>query len=178
MCRDFAPEFDPELIKWPSDLVNRCRLLCVLGGDPVSSCVSPGLFDQALSQPALLDPGILVATGVHFDVFGMGIGDSVRACPLLWMSVDTGDGDQLPVTTAARPLAGGSGCCGWLQFVMQGQGLWLLQSACGHAPSCLVMETGRYVSGLCTLSRDQLQSCTASPHSLVLPDCCVFSLVQ
>ena len=26
------------------------------------------------------------------------------------MSVDTGDGDRLPVTTAARPLTGGSGC--------------------------------------------------------------------
>ena len=42
--------------------------------------------------------------------------------PLLWMSVDTGDGDQLPVTTAARPLTSGSGCCGWLQFVTQGVG--------------------------------------------------------
>ena len=46
-----------------SDLVN--RLLCVLGGDTVSSlCVRPGLFYRAL-----LDPGILVATGVHFDVW-------------------------------------------------------------------------------------------------------------
>ena len=122
-CRDFAPEFDPELINRPSDLVNRCRLLCVLGSDAVSShYVSPGLFDRALSQPALLDPWILVATGVHFDVFGPGIGDSVRAGPLVWMSVDTGDGDRLPVTTVARPLAGGSGCCGWLQFVTQGAG--------------------------------------------------------
>ena len=124
MCRNFAPEFNPELIKRPSDLVNRCRLLCVLGGDAVSSlCASPGLFDRALPPPTLLDPGILVATGVHFDVFGPGIGDSVWAGPLLWMSVDTGDGDRLPVTMAARPVAGGSRCCGWLQFVTQGAGL-------------------------------------------------------
>ena len=73
-----------------------------------SLCVSQRLFDRALSPPALLDSGILVATGVHFDVFGPGIGDSVWAGPLLWMSVDIGDGERLPVTTAARPLAGGS----------------------------------------------------------------------
>ena len=123
MCQDFALEFNPELINRPSDLVNRCRLLCVLGGDTVSSlCVPPGLFDQALSQPALLDPGILVATGVHFDVFRPGIGDSVRAGLLLWKSVGTGDGDRLPVTTATRTLTGGSRCCDWLQFMMQGAG--------------------------------------------------------
>ena len=61
-----------------------------------------------------------MATRVHFDVFGPGIGDSVRAGLLLWMSVDIRDGDRLPLTTADRLLAGGSGCCGWLQFVMQG----------------------------------------------------------
>ena len=55
-------------------------------------------------------------------MFGLGIGDSVWARPLLWMSVDTGDGDWLPVTTAALPLTGGSGHCGWLQFVKQGVG--------------------------------------------------------
>ena len=37
MCRDFAPEFDPKLINLPSDLVNRCRLLCVRSGDAVST---------------------------------------------------------------------------------------------------------------------------------------------
>ena len=78
MCWDFAREFNPELINRPSDLVNRFRLLCMLGGDTVSSlCVPAGLFDRALSQPALLDPGILVATGVPVDVFGPGIGDSL-----------------------------------------------------------------------------------------------------
>ena len=75
----FEPEFNPELINRLSDLVNRFVLFGVLSGDTVSHlCVPPGLFDRALSQPALSDPGILVATGVHFDVFGPGIGD--RSC--------------------------------------------------------------------------------------------------
>ena len=52
VCLDFAPEFHPELINRPSDLVNRFKLLCVFIGDTVSSlCVPPGLFDRALSQP-------------------------------------------------------------------------------------------------------------------------------
>ena len=55
-----------------------------------------------------------MATGVHFHVFGPRIGNSVWASPLLWMSVDTGDGDA--------PAAGGSGCSGWLQFMTQGTG--------------------------------------------------------
>ena len=63
VCRDFVPKVDPDL--------NRITLLCVLGGNAVSSlCVRPGLFDRSLSQPALSDLGILVVTGVHFDVFG------------------------------------------------------------------------------------------------------------
>ena len=58
--RDFAPKVDPDLISHSSDLVNRFRLLCMDGGDDVSSlCVSPGLFDRALSQPALSDVGML-----------------------------------------------------------------------------------------------------------------------
>ena len=58
VCRDFAY---PDLINRSSDLVIRFRLLCVFGGDDVSSlCVPPGLFDRALSQPALSDLGILV----------------------------------------------------------------------------------------------------------------------
>ena len=63
-----------------------------------------------------------MASCVHCDVFGPGTCGSVRAGPLLWMSVDTGDGDWLPVTMAMHPLAGGSGCCGWRQFVTQGAG--------------------------------------------------------
>ena len=43
----------------------------------ISFDTGDGLFDRALSQPALLDPGILVATGVPVDVFGPGIGDSL-----------------------------------------------------------------------------------------------------
>ena len=151
-CRDFAPEFDPELINRPSDLVNWCMLLCVLGGDAVSSLsVSPGLFDQALSQPALLDPVILVATCVHFDVFG----------PLLWMSIDTGDGDRLPVTTATRPLAGGSGCSGCCARSWRLVDMYL---DCVHSAGISYSPAGDRV--------------TACQNSLVLPDCCVFSLVQ
>ena len=58
MCWDFAPEFHPELINRPSDLMNQCKLLCVLGGDAVSSlCVCPGLFDRALTQTGLVRSG-------------------------------------------------------------------------------------------------------------------------
>ena len=43
MCQDFAPEINPELINRPSDLVSWRRLLCVFGGDAVSSlCVPRG----------------------------------------------------------------------------------------------------------------------------------------
>ena len=107
VCRDFAPKVVPDFINRLSDLVNRFRLLCMDGGDDVSSlcqvCVSPGLFDQALSQPVLSDMGILVVAGVHFDVSGQALspgGDSVRAGSRLLVSVDTGDGDQFPLTTA------------------------------------------------------------------------------
>ena len=63
------PKFDPDLINCSSDLVNRFRLLCVFGGDDVLSlCVPPRLFDRALSQPTLSNLGILVVTGIHFDV--------------------------------------------------------------------------------------------------------------
>ena len=72
MCRDFATEFNHELINRPSDLVNQFGLLCVFSGDTVSSlCIPPVLFDRALSQAVLSDLGILVATGVHFDVYGV-----------------------------------------------------------------------------------------------------------
>ena len=60
MCRDFAPKVDPDQINRSSDLMNRFSLLCADGGDDVSSCgVSLGLFDRALSQPALSDMDIL-----------------------------------------------------------------------------------------------------------------------
>ena len=117
MCRDFAPKIDPDLINRSSDLVNQFRLLCMVGGDDVLSlCVSPKLFDRALSQPALSDMGILVVAGVHFDVSRKALspgGDSVWAGSRLLLSVDTGDGDWFPVTTNARSLTGGFECCGW-----------------------------------------------------------------
>ena len=105
VCWDFAPKVDPDFINLSSDLVNRLRPLCMDSGDDVSSlCISPGLFDWVLSQPALSDMGILVVTGVRFDVSGQALspgGDSVRAGSHLLVSVDTGDGDLCPVTTAA-----------------------------------------------------------------------------
>ena len=62
---------ETDLISRSSDLVNRLMLWYMCGGDDVSShCVSLGLFDRALSQPALLYMGILVVAGVHFDVSG------------------------------------------------------------------------------------------------------------
>ena len=131
------------------------------GGDDVSLlCVSPGLFDRALSQPALSDMGILVVACVHFDVSGQALspgGDPVRAGSRLLVSVDTGDGDRFPMTTTAHSLTGGSECRGWLQFVMRG--LWLLQSVREHAPPCPAREAWWHVPGLCTLGRDQLKSC-------------------
>ena len=43
VCPEFAPKIDPALINRSSDLMDRFELLCVLGGDDVSSlCVSPG----------------------------------------------------------------------------------------------------------------------------------------
>ena len=96
-----------------------------LTDDVSSCCVSPGIFDRALSQPALSDMGILVVAGVRFDVSGQALspkGDSVPAGSRLMVSVDTSVGDRFPVTTAARSLTGGSECCGWLQFVMRGVG--------------------------------------------------------
>ena len=47
-----------------------------------------------------------MATGVQFDVFELVRGDSVRTGPLLMMSTDIGDGNRLPVTSAASYLTG------------------------------------------------------------------------
>ena len=61
----------------------------------------------------LSDLGILVAAGVHFDVYGPVLcpgGDSVRARSYL-VAGDPSDGDQLSVTTAMRPLTRGFVCC-------------------------------------------------------------------
>ena len=79
------------------------------------SCdVSLGMFDRGLS-----DVGILGVAGVNFDVSGGGL---VWATSRLLVSVDTGNGDQFPMTTTARSLTGGSKCCGWLQFMTRGAG--------------------------------------------------------
>ena len=105
---------------------------------------------------------VLDVTGVRFDVSGAGLlcaGDSVRLGSSLMMSDDTGDGDWFPLTTAARSRGGGSRCCGWLHFVSQGAGLCLLQSTSIRAPSSSTEEAGWCMSGLCTLSGDQLKFC-------------------
>ena len=74
VCRDFAPKVDPDLNNLSSDLANRFRLLCVFGGDDMSSlCVPPGLFDRALSQLTLSELGILVVAGVRHDVSGQAL---------------------------------------------------------------------------------------------------------
>ena len=68
--------------------------------------------------------GILEVTGVRFDVFDIGLfsaADSVRFGAALVVSDVTGDGDEIPMTTAARSRGGGSSC-GWLKFVYQGVG--------------------------------------------------------
>ena len=88
-----------------------------------SLCVSLGLFERALSHPALSYMGILVVAGVRFDVSGQTLssrGDSVWAGSCLMVSVDTGDGDWFHLTMATRSVVGDSRCCGWLQFVTRG----------------------------------------------------------
>ena len=108
----FGPKVDPGWINCSSDLFS---LLCVYGGNEVSSCdATLGLFNQALS-----DMGILGIADVHFDVSGGGL---VRACSRLLMSVITGDGERFPVKTTTCSLTGSSECCGWLQFMTRGAG--------------------------------------------------------
>ena len=93
------------------------------GGDDVSSlCVSLGLFDRALSQPALLYMGIWLS-----QVFALMYLDRLYiqkvtqwAGSRLMVSVDTDNGDRLPVTTVAHSLTGGTWRCGWLLFVTLG----------------------------------------------------------
>ena len=88
------PKVDTDVTNRSSDLVNWLRPFCMRDGDDVSSvCVSLGLFDWALSHPALSYMGILVVAGVRFYVPGQTIssrGDSVRAGSRLMVSVDTG----------------------------------------------------------------------------------------
>ena len=143
-CRDCTPKVDPDWINRLSDLMNQFSLLCADGGNEVSSCdVSLGLFNRGP-----------IRYGHIRYVSGGGL---VRAGSCLLVSVDTGDGDRFSVTTTAHSLTGGSECCGWLQLMTWGRGLWLLQSARECAPSA--REAEWHVSGLFTLGRDQLQFC-------------------
>ena len=122
----FRTENGPTFIYRLLDLLNCFELLCGVGGYDMSSiCAHPGLFDRSLLPPALSDMGTLVVAGVRSDVCGAALlwgGDLVRASSRLMMSYDTGDGDGrcFPMAMAARSRTGGSGCCGWLQFVTRG----------------------------------------------------------
>ena len=69
--------------------------------------------------------GLVVVTGVRFDVFEIGLfrtADSVRFGSVLVMSDVTEDGNTIPMTTAECSRGGGSRCCVWLKFVSQGAG--------------------------------------------------------
>ena len=58
ICRDFTPEFTPELISRMFGLVNRFGPLSAFTSGNVSSrCDPPVLFDQTLSQPVWSDMG-------------------------------------------------------------------------------------------------------------------------
>ena len=68
---------------------------------------------------------LLEVTGVLFDVFDIrlfGADDSVRFDTESVVSDVTGDGDGIPMTTAARSWGGASGRSEWLNFVSQGAG--------------------------------------------------------
>ena len=130
-----------------SVIMYQFSLLCSYGSDEVSSCdVSLGLFDRGL-----LGVGILRVAGVHFDVSGDGLllTSSRLLTPVMLFS--------FLLHSTLRSLTGGSECCGWLQFMTRGRGLWLLQSADKSAPSSSAREVGWHVSELCTLGRDHLQ---------------------
>ena len=69
--------------------------------------------------------GLLEVTCVRCDVCEVGLFcavDSVCFDSDLVMSDVMGDGDEIPMTTAARSRGSGSGCCGWLKLVSQGAG--------------------------------------------------------
>ena len=71
------------------------------------------LFIRALSQPVLLDLGVLFTAGVRFDVSGHVLspgGDSVRPGLNLLVSGDASDEGWVLVTTSACTLTGGRMC--------------------------------------------------------------------
>ena len=88
-----------------------------------------------------------------------------------WLSVGRSALDDVSSHQWGEPVASDNGRAPtdrWLRVLwlaaIRGRGPWLLQSACERAPSCLVMEAGWYVSGLCTLCGDQLKSCRWLGH--------------
>ena len=83
-------------------------------GDISSYCDSRGVFPKNWLRRRLSHMGLEV-TGVHFDVFDIGLFcavDSVSFGTESVVSDVTGDGDGIPMATATRSGGGGSGCSG------------------------------------------------------------------
>ena len=72
------------------------------------------------------------------------------------MSDVAGDGDGIPMTTAASSWGDASRRSEWLNFVSHGAGLWLLQLERVYAPAFSSRTGGYGLSGLCTLGGNQL----------------------
>ena len=109
-----------------SGLMDCIDLLCDMGESVVSSVRDcPLVFHQHCLQPKLSNTEILEVAGVLFDVCDIGLFSAAYlecfgAASVL--SNVTGDGDEIPMTTVARLRGGGSGCSGWLKFVLHGAG--------------------------------------------------------
>ena len=120
-CRNSAPKMDIELFDNLSGLMDCFDLLCDEGeGDISSICNSPGVFPQNWLQQRLSNTGLLEVTGVCFDVFEIGL---IRAANVVCFGAEsvvsdvTEDGEEIPMTLAARSRGGGSGCSVWLKLV-------------------------------------------------------------
>ena len=128
-CGNSAPRMDINLFDHSSGLMDCLDLLCDTGESGVSSI---------RHSPGLSNTGLLKVTGVRFDVFDIGLfseADSVRFGAALVVSDVTGDGDHIPMATAARSRGDGSRCCVLAE----------------------VSKTGGWCeSRLCALSRNQL----------------------
>ena len=131
-CGNYAPRMDINLFDHSSGLMDCLDLLCDTGESGVSSIRdSPGVLHQNWLQPRLSNTGLLKVTGIHFDVFDIGLfseADLVRFGAALVVSDVTGDGDDIPMTTAAHSRGGGSRCC-VLAEVSQTGG-WCLSRLC------------------------------------------------
>ena len=116
-----------ELFDQLSDLMDCFTLLCDEGkGDVWSYGDSRKVFPQNWLRHRLSGTGLLEVTGVHFDVFDIKLfraDDSVRFDTESVVSDVTGDGDGIPMTTAACSCGSASRRSEWLNFMSQGRGL-------------------------------------------------------